>query len=526
VEASAPPKPADSVFRAFAEPHFRKSRSWFRLESYLATNGGCYGIAGPRGVGKSWHMLLAVERVREQGGIGVWFPSPSEYDPHSFLSALADNFANQIERRWPIVSGRARAPVKTKVLRLSGVILLTLALAVVASGLSVSAREAVQVPLIGGTRALWPVILLIAAVGGGYWIAAKRWTRSATKAEADLVDEARILRERIRFTTTQRQGVQVGATAGYRGFTGRFTRSKERELAERPTTVSSLIHDFRALAEHAGEVTGAVVVAIDELDKMDDAAGVRSLLRDIKGIFEVPHVHFLVSVSDEAARTLQLGALIERNEFNSSFYTVIAIPTLSMDECVGLLTERGMKADPRLLTALGVLSAGNPRELLRIADLATQGLASTQDASPSLVAALAPVMKAEAAEFQRDLLSISSHLLLANDDDKASAYFALDEPNFLLEKFVPFARGLIKEEWSPSWGGSTQNGGLRDEWRKLLVRLYISGLLASEEEGLYTDSTLLADLQRIVAATPRSPGVARLMLANRCDRGLVSERST
>jgi hypothetical protein len=253
---------------------------------------------------------------------------------------------------------------------------------VVAIGLSVSARAAV--PFISGTRALWPVILLIAAVGGGYWIAAKRWTRSATKAEADLVDEARILRERIRFTTTQRQGVQVGATAGYRGFTGRFTRSKERELAERPTTVSSLIHDFRALAEHAGEVTGAVVVAIDELDKMDDAAGVRSLLRDIKGIFEVPHVHFLVSVSDEAARTLQLGALIERNEFNSSFYTVIAIPTLSMDECVGLLTERGMKADPRLLTALGVLSAGNPRELLRIADLATQGLASTQAASPSL----------------------------------------------------------------------------------------------------------------------------------------------
>jgi hypothetical protein len=135
-------------------------------------------------------------------------------------------------------------------------------------------------------------------------------------------------------------------------------------------------------------------------------------------------------------------------------------------------------------------------------------------------------MKAEAAEFQRDLLSISSHLLLANDDDKASAYFALDEPNFLHEKFVPFARGLIEEEWSPSWGGSTQNGGLRDEWRKLLVRLYISGLLASEEEELYTDSTLLADLQRIVAATPRSPGVARLMLAKRCDRGLVSERST
>jgi hypothetical protein len=102
--------------------------------------------------------------------------------------------------------------------------------------------------------------------------------------------------------------------------------SRERELVERPATLSTLVNDFRALAEQAGEVAGRVVVAIDELDKMADPDRVRDLLRDIKGVFEVPRVHFLVSVSDEAARTLNLSALAGRNELNSSFYTVIELP--------------------------------------------------------------------------------------------------------------------------------------------------------------------------------------------------------
>ena len=87
---------------------------------------------------------------------------------------------------------------------------------------------------------------------------------------------------------------------------------------ERPATLSSLVTDFRALAEEAGKVAGRVVIGIDELDKMNDPEKVRALLRDIKGVFEVPRVHFFVSVSDEAARSLNLGALTGRDEFNSS----------------------------------------------------------------------------------------------------------------------------------------------------------------------------------------------------------------
>jgi hypothetical protein len=73
-----------------------------------------------------------------------------------------------------------------------------------------------------------------------------------------------------------------------------------------------LVHDVRELARLAGKIAPPVVIAIDELDKMEDPAKVRQLLRDIKGIFEVPQVHFLVSVSHEAARALYLGGLVPR----------------------------------------------------------------------------------------------------------------------------------------------------------------------------------------------------------------------
>ena len=128
-------------------------------------------------------------------------------------------------------------------------------------------------------------------------------------------------------------------------------------MCERPATLSSLVTDFRALAEEAGKVAGRVVIGIDELDKMDDPEKVRALLRDIKGVFEVPRVHFFVSVSDEAARSLNLGALTGRDEFNSSFYTVIELPPATPEACAELLQWRaGIARDVAL--ALAILAGG------------------------------------------------------------------------------------------------------------------------------------------------------------------------
>jgi predicted ATPase len=79
---------------------FHSTPSWQRLETILKGNGGCYGLYGPRGSGKSWLMLKAIECARVKQGMGIWFPCPSGYDANAFLSALSDNLANEVERHF------------------------------------------------------------------------------------------------------------------------------------------------------------------------------------------------------------------------------------------------------------------------------------------------------------------------------------------------------------------------------------------------------------------------------------------
>ena len=127
-----------------------------------------------------------------------------------------------------------------------------------------------------------------------------------------LVREATALRERIRYTASLKSGSELGLGGGAKSFVASLNRSQERALSERPTTIASLVFDFRNLAEAMARVMeGPIVIGIDELDKLPDPDSARELLRDIKGIFEVTRVHFLVSVSEEAAAALQLGCTLQ-----------------------------------------------------------------------------------------------------------------------------------------------------------------------------------------------------------------------
>jgi KAP family P-loop domain len=324
---------AGSVFRSFAEAGFRPSQVWERLHAILRTNGGSYGLIGPRGAGKSWLMQRAVVEAQDTGGIGLWFPSPSEPKAHDFLSALAANFADEIERAF----GRRRtrellSGTTARLLWTATALLLFFGLAWQnVFDVSAGAPLGYYLPrllvwaavAVGATTLVWVVVRVVASLR----------PRGSVLAEADT------LHERIRFSQTLRETGEVGLSA--KGALS-FKSSRGRELVERPTTTSSLVYDFRALAKHVAEVVapGRVVVAIDELDKMPDPDAVRTLLRDVKAIFEIPGVHFLVSVSYEAARALKLAGIVDRDEFNSSFYAVLELSPLTSDACADLIATR------------------------------------------------------------------------------------------------------------------------------------------------------------------------------------------
>jgi KAP-like P-loop domain-containing protein len=484
-----------TVFRAFERGEFQEWPAWRRLQRILESNGGSYGISGPRGAGKTWLMLRAIDETRHpmtsSSGIALWYPSPSEYDPLAFLASLSDALGNEVERRF-------RRPFALAD-RLGGRGMILALVGIVALG-------SLPVALLGWLDriATLPVTLsVIAAVAflGIAW----RLSTGGKSSRAVILREAATLRSRARYTTTLRDSAEIGAEGG-RWLVGKWRRSREQELMERPATLSSLVNDFRALAERAGELAGRVVIAIDELDKMDDPTKVKDLLRDVKGVFEVPHVFFLVSVSDEAARSLNLGALTGRSEFNSSFYTVIELPPVSPSGCELLLHSRSA-IDLEVARVLAVLAGGNPREVVRLAD-------SVFDDTTDPEQAVIRVLREEALNLRREIVTapnVEGREPLGNEA-RMGAFRSLPDEAFA----DPYQfRGLgnsLPQLWEPPWADEGWTQAFGEAWRRLLIRLAVGGRLL---DVLGADEDPFLQLRDVITSASESAAVARVIFEER-----------
>jgi KAP-like P-loop domain-containing protein len=499
------PVPLSNTFlRAFAPREFVRWPSWNRLQRLLSSNGGCYGLYGPRGAGKTWHLRNAVHRARERDGIGVWYPSPSEYDSSAFLLALTETLSGEIQARWrKMHPGRTLptdSPTGQRIL-LSGML-----------GLFVAASASFVA--IGNSSTLNSSTLPLAAGGLAgltmftFFDAARRKVLSRT-ADASLLLEAKRLKEAVRFSLNRRESLEVGGQAG-RGVMGKVMSREERELNERPLTLSTLIQDFRGLAQQAGEVVDPepVVIAIDELDKMSDYERVRQLLRDIKGIFDIPNVYFLVSVSSEAARALNLNGLAERNEFNSSFEDVVEMPPLNVDSCRELLKERIRTDRPELASALAVMSGGIPRELVRLAEhVLRDGMCDDAGRREAIAAAIG----LEALELRGLVVSASDDHAAGpvGQPAKTGVFALLATTSFSPDTFPEFAETAL-EHWSPPWANDAWSARFEEGWRRLLVRIHVAGILARSDGPVLLESA--QPLQDIVVHSAQSATVAALQI--------------
>ncbi len=473
-----------SGYRAFDPALFLEWGTWERIREILANNGGSYGLTGPRGAGKSWHMDMAIHWAESNGGFGFKYPSPSEYDPNAFLASLSDNMANAIERRFERESTLSVILAASRWPLIGGLALMV--------GAGVWALATTSLRLTSNASLL--VAGFVAYLGAFLLFYGYIFGKRALRPEHRLVREATLLRERIRYAAMLTQASEIGASLG-QAFVGSLKASRERQLTERPTTVSTLVYDFRELARHIARVASPVVIAIDELDKMSDPVKVRELLRQVKGIFEVPGVHFLVSVSSEAASTLKLGAIEGRNEFSSSFYTVIEFPPLRADQCSKLLSNRGYSHGDEVDTALSIMSGGNARELVRLGDIvAHAGLKGAWELQ--VAQALGAILWAECTELQHAILKSDR----VSDEEKLGAFLALPGWAFAGEEFVAFTRRAPAQLWSPGWETSAWKGAYAPSWRKLLVRLVVCGYLQSAPTFLGQSVSLGVDHQKLAAA--------------------------
>jgi KAP-like P-loop domain-containing protein len=507
-DSAREPEPA-SLLAPFSVDLFVKHSGWVGLSQILKSRGGSYGLSGPRGAGKTWVMECAIEQANEKDGLGVWFPSPSEYEPVAFLAALSDVVAAEFEAVYDERTGRPTKAARSRFLirYAAGAALAYLALVLLATTNA------------GGSELVLPAfitapnfVLLLLASAGLYiaWSAFRR-RREDREGLGRVRDRAEELRRQVRFTVTTTESDEIDVGGKHGGLGAMLKRARERRLVERPATLSSLVHNFRAFVRLiAKEMDGTVVIAIDELDKMSDAARVAQLLRDIKGIFEIPGVCFLVSLSDEAAQAFDLGAVRARDEFNSSFYTVISMPPFTPAEGLELLRLRNRAFDADRGLAIGVLTAGIGRELVRVAELVRLEVGDTAPLDDAIGAA----MDVELAAFSSWTLhrgSIRGRFSALGDGARIALVDSIERARVALRDDADALSSALVTEWDLNAGNSIWEEQFAEEWRRLLVRLVLAARIVQSPELIRTHQDA-ERLQRIVAISSISAAVGRRLL--------------
>ena len=225
--------------------------------------------------------------------------------------------------------------------------------------------------------------------------------------------------------------------------------------------------------------------------------------------------------------TLQTGG---RNEFNSSFYTVIELPPLNEIETRQLLERRGYKVTTSESRALCLISAGNQRELVRIAD-ATLGKPNTgMDRSEDRLIVL--TMTEEKSALLKEIIKIpagrgSKTLSL---EAKSGASDAFPSSSFQsVERFVPLGKNALSMQWEPIWSNSRWSDSVSESWRRLLVRLFVSAsFLELSSNSSQNGSTSLcqsgvADLLKVMIMASQDASLARLMLEARFGPSLTGQ---
>jgi energy-coupling factor transporter ATP-binding protein EcfA2 len=192
--------------------------------------------------------------------------------------------------------------------------------------------------------------------------------RALRSSGQDLAQTARRHLARVRYLQTYTSGWS-GTLSLPGGGQGQHSRAYTR--AEQPLSYPEIVGEFRVFARDvAAELHRngrRVYIGIDELDKIGGPENVERFLNEIKGIFGIPHLYFMVSVSDDALTAFERRGLPLRDAFDSSFDEIIHVGPLSYAESRRLLYRRVIGLSEPYIALCHCLSGGLARDLIRAA---------------------------------------------------------------------------------------------------------------------------------------------------------------
>jgi hypothetical protein len=109
-----------------------------------------------------------------------------------------------------------------------------------------------------------------------------------------------------------------------------------------------------------------VVIGIDELDKIQSDESAHRFLNQIKAIFGIDNVFYLISVSENAMSSFERRGLPIRDVFDSSFDKILYVDYLSLEDARQLMTRRVIGLPYPFLCFCYSMSGGLARDLIRI----------------------------------------------------------------------------------------------------------------------------------------------------------------
>jgi hypothetical protein len=363
------------------------------LEGLLARlDGASIGVAGPRGSGKStlvrWYCDEAPasppgavtgsrQVLTAAGDLRCVVSAPVDYAARDFVLHLFATFCRAVIRRSHEAVPRPRVPAMARLRSMKAAarnaLLAASAVALVHWQDAVARSTGLPSGWVfcAGIAIALTVTASISRASARNARRAVRKKRPAGGGRA-LAAVARQHLVRVRYLQTRTSG--WSGTFGLASGSGGLSSSSSR--AEQPLSYPEIVGEFRdfarAVAAEAHRDGSRVFIGIDELDKIATPEQAEQFLNEIKGIFGIPHVYFMVSVSDDALNAFERRGLPLRDAFDSSFDEIIEITSLSYAESRRLLYRRIIGLTEPYVALCHCLSGGLARDLIRAARQVTR----------------------------------------------------------------------------------------------------------------------------------------------------------
>jgi hypothetical protein len=205
------------------------------------------------------------------------------------------------------------------------------------------------------------LLLLVGPIGRSLITLARA---AVNRRYLDAYAEAENFNEQLIYRSSQ----ETSAGLAWQG----MSIGRKRTLAGRDLTLPGLTARYLRFIEKVRPIyNGKLVIGIDELDKVHDPEQVKALLTEIKGALFAQGTFYLISISEDAARSFRRRLASGRDIFESTFDDVIDIRQMEVEPAVEMLRELEETGDEEqrlpdpCLEVAALFGGGIPREIIR-----------------------------------------------------------------------------------------------------------------------------------------------------------------